>query len=49
MAAYTFLHINGIELDAPEPEAAVMIRDLAGGDIGEAEIAHWIEANAKAL
>ncbi len=49
MAAYTFLQINGIELDAPEPEAAVMIRDLASGKIGEADIARWIEANAKAL
>jgi death-on-curing protein len=49
MAAYVFLALNGWELTAPEAEAVVMIRDLAAGEIGEAEIADWVGANAAAL
>ncbi len=45
MAAYTFLRMNGMRLNAPEVEAATMIRDLAAGEIGEAELAAWITAN----
>lgn len=45
MAVYTFLQINGVELTAPEPEAVVMIFNLAGGEISEAEFVDWIRAN----
>lgn len=31
LAAYTFLAVNGLDLDAPEAEAVVMTRDLAAG------------------
>ena len=49
MAAYTFLGLNGFELTAPEPEAVVVIRDLAAGELGEAEIAAWIKTRAQPL
>lgn len=45
-AVDVFLILNGRELVAPEAEAVVMIRDLAAGEIGEAEIADWISANS---
>lgn len=44
-----FLQLNGYELVAPEPEAVVVIRDLATGEIDEAELAAWIEANVERL
>ena len=43
MAIYTFLGINNLELDAPEPEAVLIIQDLAAGRISEAELAAWIK------
>ncbi len=49
MAAYVFLRKNGYRLTAPEPEAVVVIRDLATGEIDEAELAAWIEANVVRL
>ena len=49
MAAYTFLRLNGYRLVASEPEAVVMIRDLAAGEIDEAAIAAWIAASAEAV
>lgn len=49
MAAYTFLHLNGWELVGSEPEAVVVMRELAAGEIDEAELARWIEANAQPL
>ena len=47
MAAYTFLRINGLRFNAPEVEAVAVIRDLAAGEIGEAELAAWIGANVE--
>jgi death on curing protein len=46
MAIYTFLAINDIELDAPEPEAVLMIQDLAAGRLNEAELCAWIKSRA---
>lgn len=43
MSIYTFLGINNIELDAPEPEAVLVIQDLAAGRLSEAELAAWIK------
>ncbi len=45
MAAYAFLRMNGLRLNAPEVEAATVIRDLAAGEIDEPELAAWITAN----
>ena len=47
MAAYTFLRMNGLRFNAPEVEAVAVIRDLAAGEIGEAELAAWIGANVE--
>ena len=49
MAAYTFLRLNGFRLMASEPEAVVMIRDLAAGEIDEGALAEWIAASAEAV
>lgn len=42
MVAYTFLAVNGLVLDAPQPEAVVAMRGLGAGDLTEAELADWI-------
>ncbi|HUG40229.1 MAG TPA: type II toxin-antitoxin system death-on-curing family toxin [Longimicrobiales bacterium] len=42
MAAYTFLLLNRLELDAPEPEAVFVIRDVAAGELGEPELVAWL-------
>ncbi len=49
MAAYTFLEVNGFQLEAPEPEAVAVIQDVAAGELGEAELAVWIRTNVKPL
>ncbi len=45
LAIITFLGLNGIDFDVPEPEAVVMIRDLAAGEIDEEGLARWIRGN----
>ena len=49
MAAYTFLRLNDYRLMASEPEAVFMIRDLAAGEIDEAELAAWIAASVEVV
>jgi death-on-curing protein len=44
LCAYTFLGLNGAELDADEAEAAAIMVDLAAGDVSEAEFARWLGA-----
>jgi death on curing protein len=46
MTIYTFLAINNMEFNAPEPEAVLMIQDLAAGRLSEAELAAWIKLRA---
>jgi death on curing protein len=48
LALYTFLGLNGIEFDVPEPEAAAMILALAAGEIDEPALARWVGAGMKA-
>lgn len=48
MAAYVLLALNGLELDAPEPEAADTIRSVASGEIGEEVLSVWIRDRARA-
>lgn len=45
VAMDVFLGINGYEFSAVEADAVVTIRALAAGDISEADLAAWIEAN----
>lgn len=40
-----FLQMNGFELIVEEPEAVVVIQDLAAGRIEEAELAAWIRGH----
>lgn len=42
MGAYAFLLVNGWELRAEEPEAVLVIRDVAAGELGEAELVAWL-------
>lgn len=42
MTAYTFLAINGRDLDAPEPETVAVMMALSGGELSEGEFAEWI-------
>ncbi len=49
MAVYTFLRTNGLRLIAPEVEAVAVIRDLAAGELGEEELARWIEENMESV
>lgn len=45
VAAYTFLAMNGFELEAPEPETVSVILGVADGSITEDEFAQWIRAH----
>lgn len=42
MAAYTFLGLNGLPLQAPETEAVLMTEGLAAGEVTEADYANWL-------
>lgn len=42
MAAYTFLGINGHQLEAPEEEAVLQTLALAAGAIGASEYSTWL-------
>jgi len=42
LAAYSFLAVNGLELDAPEAEAVVMTLGLASGEMPEEGFAAWL-------
>jgi death on curing protein len=44
MAIYTFLAINDVELEAPEPEAVSIVLSVADGSAGEDELATWIRS-----
>jgi death-on-curing protein len=44
---FTFLGMNGLELDAPEPEVVRVVIDLAAGTIDEAELARWLRARVR--
>ena len=44
-AAALFLALNGYELDAPEPEVVVVMKQLASGRISEAEFSSWARAH----
>ena len=48
MAAYTFLGVNGQQLEAPEAEAVLQTLDLAAGTIGAAEFSAWLRQSCVA-
>ncbi len=45
-ATAVFLEINGISLQAPEAEAALVFERLAAGEFGHQELARWLEQHA---
>jgi death-on-curing protein len=45
MAAYTFLGVNGYDLNAPEADAVV--QTLAAGEIDQTDYAAWLKASCK--
>jgi len=45
VAAYTFLAINGFELEIPETEAVSMILGTANGTLPEQDLAAWIRSH----
>ena len=45
VTAYTFLAVNGVELEAPEPEAVSTILGIADGTLSEEVLASWIRAH----
>ena len=47
LSCYTFLGLNGFELEAPEAEVVSMMVSLASNEITEAEFAAWLRKNGK--
>ena len=47
MAMVLFLSLNGLPLEAPEPEAIVAMLDMASGDMGEDEFTAWVREHAR--
>jgi death on curing protein len=45
LATVTFLGLNSVDFAASEAEAAVIIRDLAAGVVGEDGLTRWIGDN----
>lgn len=45
LAIVTFLGLSGIDFRASEAEAAVIIRDLAAGEVKEEGLTRWIRDN----
>jgi death-on-curing protein len=46
MSCYTFLQINGQDLDAPETEVVMMMVALASSEIDEPTFAAWLKKNS---
>ncbi len=44
--AAVFLEINGYSLDAPEPEAVIIIEELAAGRVSEEDLSHWFREHS---
>ena len=46
MVMYTFLGLNGLELDVPEPDAVLTIRSLAANALDEEALSAWIREHS---
>lgn len=49
VAAALFLRMNGLDLDAPEPEVVDVMNRLAAGKLTEDEFAEWVRAHVVPL
>ena len=47
MSLALFLALNGMELEAPEAEAIVVMQDMAAGELTDAEFTVWVRAHAQ--
>ena len=47
VASFTFLEINGWEVDAAETDAVLVFLDLASGKISQESLSTWIEARCR--
>ncbi|HEV2147314.1 MAG TPA: type II toxin-antitoxin system death-on-curing family toxin [Longimicrobiaceae bacterium] len=47
ICTYVFLGANGVELDAPEPEAVMTTLSVADGSATEQELAAWLRAHSR--
>jgi len=47
MTAYTFLGVNGYELNAPEADAVMQTLALAAGEIDQTDYAAWLKASCQ--
>lgn len=47
VCAGVFLVLNGWELQAEEPEAVMVIRDIAAGELGERELVAWLRQRSE--
>ena len=48
IAAFTFLELNGWEVQAEETAAVLVFVDLAAGKLDERQLAVWLEGNSSA-
>ena len=48
IAAFTFLELNGWEVQAEEAAAVLVFVDLAAGKLDERQLALWLEGNSRA-
>ena len=49
IAAFTFLELNGWQVEAEEAATVLVFLDLAAGKLDEKQLARWLEANSRAL
>jgi death-on-curing protein len=47
MAMYTFLGINGYEIDATEPEVVYLMLGMADGSISEEQLIRWLRMHVR--
>lgn len=47
VATYTFLRVNGWDLDVPEPAAVQIMLDAAQSICDEAQLAAWLRAHSR--
>ena len=47
VAAFTFLALNGWEVEAEEAATVLVFLDLAAGKLTEKELARWLERNSR--
>ncbi len=48
IAAFTFLAVNGWEVQAEEAATVLVFVDLAAGKLDEKQLARWLERNSRA-